>query len=260
MIGPVRESHSGAVPSRKRTDIQKHGVAELSPPSLLLDGGARGSVSKASESLRLAQPTISGQVKTLEDTLGEKLFERRGRKLVLTEMGHVVFHYADEIWGRRPGGHPPRGPPPRPPRSRPRPPRSGPGAPHAKARGVLFYTRRPAWGGFSFRGLSHKNCVRFAFLFYAPHLARSGAASNHHGFEPLCFLDAPIRKQNPGHLSALELEALKQRGNNRIVLVGPSSYEQRTREEFLLHPVVHVRTQATKKPDSNRNAETDDNA
>ncbi len=38
-----------------------------------------GSVSKASASLRLAQPTISGQVKTLEDTLGEKLFERRGR-------------------------------------------------------------------------------------------------------------------------------------------------------------------------------------
>ena len=57
-----------------------------------------GSVSKASASLRLAQPTISGQVKTLEDALGEKLFERRGRNLVLTEMGHVVFGYADEIF------------------------------------------------------------------------------------------------------------------------------------------------------------------
>ncbi len=57
-----------------------------------------GSVSKASASLRLAQPTISGQVKTLEDELGEKLFERRGRNLVLTEMGRVVFRYADEIF------------------------------------------------------------------------------------------------------------------------------------------------------------------
>ena len=57
-----------------------------------------GSVSKASEVLRLAQPTISGQVKTLEDSLGEKLFERRGRGLVLTEMGQVVFRYADEIF------------------------------------------------------------------------------------------------------------------------------------------------------------------
>ncbi|MBW2243317.1 MAG: transcriptional activator NhaR [Deltaproteobacteria bacterium] len=57
-----------------------------------------GSVSKASASLRLAQPTISGQVKTLEDSLGEKLFERRGRNLVLTEMGEVVFRYADEIF------------------------------------------------------------------------------------------------------------------------------------------------------------------
>jgi len=57
-----------------------------------------GSVSKASASLRLAQPTISGQVKTLENALGEKLFERRGRNLALTEMGQVVFRYADEIF------------------------------------------------------------------------------------------------------------------------------------------------------------------
>lgn len=57
-----------------------------------------GSVSRASEALHLAQPTISGQVKTLEDSLGEKLFERRGRQLVLTEMGQVVFRYADEIF------------------------------------------------------------------------------------------------------------------------------------------------------------------
>ncbi|MDP3596439.1 MAG: transcriptional activator NhaR [Nitrospirota bacterium] len=57
-----------------------------------------GSVRKACEELRLAQPTISAQIRVLEDTLGEKLFLRSGRHLVLTEMGHVVFKYADDIF------------------------------------------------------------------------------------------------------------------------------------------------------------------
>ena len=58
-----------------------------------------GGVSKAAEKLRLAQPTVSAQVKLLEDTLGQSLFERRGRRLVLTDVGQVVFRYADEIFG-----------------------------------------------------------------------------------------------------------------------------------------------------------------
>lgn len=57
-----------------------------------------GSIVRASEQLRLAQPTISGQIRVLEDTLGEKLFARAGRNLVLTDMGRVVFRYADEIF------------------------------------------------------------------------------------------------------------------------------------------------------------------
>ncbi len=58
----------------------------------------KGGVSAASAELRLAQPTISGQIRALEDSLGEKLFRRVGRRLVLTEMGHTVFRYADEIF------------------------------------------------------------------------------------------------------------------------------------------------------------------
>jgi LysR family transcriptional activator of nhaA len=58
-----------------------------------------GTIARASEELRLAQPTISGQIRTLEQRLGEKLFRRSGRRLVLTEVGHVVFEYADEIFG-----------------------------------------------------------------------------------------------------------------------------------------------------------------
>jgi LysR family transcriptional activator of nhaA len=58
-----------------------------------------GSIARACDRLRLAQPTISGQIRLLEDSLGEKLFAKAGRGLVLTEIGQVVFRYAEEIFG-----------------------------------------------------------------------------------------------------------------------------------------------------------------
>ncbi len=57
-----------------------------------------GGVTEAAKKLRLATPTISLQLRALEEALGEKLFEKRGRRLALTEMGHVVFRYAEEIF------------------------------------------------------------------------------------------------------------------------------------------------------------------
>jgi LysR family transcriptional regulator, transcriptional activator of nhaA len=57
-----------------------------------------GSIAKASEELRLAQPTISNQLKTLEASLGVKLLERQGRRLVLTDAGRTVLRYADDIF------------------------------------------------------------------------------------------------------------------------------------------------------------------
>jgi LysR family transcriptional activator of nhaA len=57
-----------------------------------------GGISKAAEKLELSQPTISAQVKMLEDALNEHLFERQGRTLVLTDTGRVVYRYADEIF------------------------------------------------------------------------------------------------------------------------------------------------------------------
>ncbi|AUX40535.1 transcriptional regulator [Sorangium cellulosum] len=57
-----------------------------------------GSIVRASAELHLAHPTISGQIHRLEEVLGEKLFTRRGRRLVLTEAGHIAFRYADEIF------------------------------------------------------------------------------------------------------------------------------------------------------------------
>jgi LysR family transcriptional activator of nhaA len=57
-----------------------------------------GSITQASKTLRLAHPTISGQIHRLEEVLGEKLFARKGRSLVLTETGRVAFRYADDIF------------------------------------------------------------------------------------------------------------------------------------------------------------------
>jgi LysR family transcriptional activator of nhaA len=58
----------------------------------------KGSIARASEELRLAHPTISGQIHRLEEVLGEKLFVRSGRQLQLTEAGRLALHYADEIF------------------------------------------------------------------------------------------------------------------------------------------------------------------
>jgi LysR family transcriptional activator of nhaA len=57
-----------------------------------------GSVSMASSELQLSQPTISEQVRKLEEALGVKLFERAGRGLRLSEAGDVAFRYAEEIF------------------------------------------------------------------------------------------------------------------------------------------------------------------
>ncbi|MBL9165505.1 MAG: transcriptional activator NhaR [Planctomycetaceae bacterium] len=57
-----------------------------------------GSIARACPKLFLAQPTVSGQLRSLEKTLGNKLFTRAGRGLALTDTGHFVFRHADEIF------------------------------------------------------------------------------------------------------------------------------------------------------------------
>ena len=58
----------------------------------------QGGLAKAAENLRLSSSTVSTQIGRLEESLGHKLFERQGRKLVLTDAGQVVYRYADEIF------------------------------------------------------------------------------------------------------------------------------------------------------------------
>ncbi len=58
----------------------------------------KGGVRKAAEELHVSQPSISAQLRLLEESLGQQLFKRTGRSLVLTEAGHLVLGYADEIF------------------------------------------------------------------------------------------------------------------------------------------------------------------
>jgi len=57
-----------------------------------------GSISKAGRQLNLAQPTLSAQLKQLEEFLGVVLFTREKRRLTLTQEGHLVLSYASMIF------------------------------------------------------------------------------------------------------------------------------------------------------------------
>ena len=57
-----------------------------------------GSIAKATQTLHLTPQTISGQLKLLDEAVGQALFNRVGRRLVLSDMGKLVFEYADEIF------------------------------------------------------------------------------------------------------------------------------------------------------------------
>ena len=56
------------------------------------------SVSAAAEELRLARPTVSTQIHTLEKTIGRQLFERAGKYLRLTDSGRIAYRYANDIF------------------------------------------------------------------------------------------------------------------------------------------------------------------
>ena len=55
------------------------------------------SFTKAAENLFLSQPAVSLQIKALEEELGERLFDRRGRRVNLTDAGRVLLERATRI-------------------------------------------------------------------------------------------------------------------------------------------------------------------
>ncbi|SER08308.1 LysR family transcriptional regulator, transcriptional activator of nhaA [Solimonas aquatica] len=59
----------------------------------------QGHLTRAAQELHLAQSALSAQIRQLEQRLGEALFERKGRSLVLTDTGQLVLSYAENIFG-----------------------------------------------------------------------------------------------------------------------------------------------------------------
>lgn len=56
-------------------------------------------MTKAASSLHISQPTLSVQMKSLEEVLGRKLFRKEGRNLVMTEEGELLERRAADIIG-----------------------------------------------------------------------------------------------------------------------------------------------------------------
>ena len=57
-----------------------------------------GTLSSAARSLNISQSAVSTQIKALEAALGHDLFERRGRKIVMTEAGRIALDHAEDIF------------------------------------------------------------------------------------------------------------------------------------------------------------------
>ena len=58
-----------------------------------------GHLTRAAEELHTSQSAVSAQIRQLEDRLGESLFAREGRRLLLTDTGQLVLAYAENIFG-----------------------------------------------------------------------------------------------------------------------------------------------------------------
>lgn len=57
-----------------------------------------GSLTRAAEHMNLSQSALSVQIQKLEHQMGHSLFERAGKKLVLTEAGQIALDYADTVF------------------------------------------------------------------------------------------------------------------------------------------------------------------
>jgi len=58
-----------------------------------------GHLTQVAQELHISQSALSSQIRQLEERLGEALFERVGRRLLLTDAGHLAMSYADNIYG-----------------------------------------------------------------------------------------------------------------------------------------------------------------
>ncbi|HVP08845.1 MAG TPA: LysR family transcriptional regulator [Burkholderiales bacterium] len=74
----------------------RHGML---PQLMVFEAVARlGSVTRAGEELHLAQPTVSMQLRKLQDALGLRLIEWRGRRMELTDAGRELHRSCREVF------------------------------------------------------------------------------------------------------------------------------------------------------------------
>jgi LysR family transcriptional activator of nhaA len=57
-----------------------------------------GSLTRAAERLNLSQSALSVQIQKLEHQMGHALFDRVGKRLILTEAGQIALDYADTVF------------------------------------------------------------------------------------------------------------------------------------------------------------------
>ena len=53
---------------------------------------------KTAEKLRIGQPTLSYQMKSLEDEMGVRLFDRLGKKIAITEAGEILLEHCKKVF------------------------------------------------------------------------------------------------------------------------------------------------------------------
>ena len=83
------------MPHTRLRRYYRHG---LIPQLLAFEACARlGSVTRAAEELALAQPTVSGLLRKLSETMGGPVLQARYGRMELTETGQEVAHLCEEV-------------------------------------------------------------------------------------------------------------------------------------------------------------------
>ena len=83
----------------QKTALRRYFRHGLFPQLMVFEAVARlGSVTRAAGELHLAQPTVSTQLRKLQDALGLRLIEWRGRRMELTEAGRELQRSCTEVF------------------------------------------------------------------------------------------------------------------------------------------------------------------
>jgi DNA-binding transcriptional LysR family regulator len=90
---PVRPNHPTQVSSGPGG-----GVINFNQLRAFHEAARLQNFSAAARSLRVTQPAVTAHVRALETSLGVRLFRRRGRKMVLTEAGAILYRQAHEVF------------------------------------------------------------------------------------------------------------------------------------------------------------------